>query len=237
MPSASTAAPAPDAASVATDAGSGAARVVHVEPTDAAWIARLPRGKPFRQVHLVGTTLVRVSWVQHEQRRLRDLPSDQDFPGNYASAIELVLSGEADTVRLDLGTHSGGIEALGVTACERRGYRVPPDSAWSFPHIPGLVSSFGVTIPQGGSDWMIVLAGDSLHVLARDTSDGTCESMIQQGPIATCKGEPYTRRAEVRLRGKPAFEEDVVVGANSAGAGEPWDCAEAWMDGSHLLPP
>jgi hypothetical protein len=212
-------APAPD---VAIDA----------RAADVAWLASLSRERGFRSLSLAESASPLVlTWRLGTARRAKAPDPAEDYPGNHVAKLDLVFQQGAHDTRLDLGEHSGSPVPSAMTYCKRSGYGVASGDAWGFPTVPNLVSAFSVAIPQGSSDYVLLLGDDRLFVLHRETDDGDCTE-LKQGPLRTCVHMQYALLAEVRLAQHAPMRERILWGAD----GQAPDCG-AESEGVKLTPP
>ncbi len=201
--------------------------------TDAPWVSTIPRARRFRRLTLAGAGAVRLGWIRESEHL-------DEGAGAARATVRLVLERDGHTAVVDFGDLYGEMDPMGLAFCARAGYRGADGSRLEPPRIDGLVSTASVGSTSGDVEVLVILSGAVLHVLDRQTSDGTCESETRQGPMTVCRGEQYVRAAEIRLATPPAtFEESVAVTTETDPgtlSTHPLDCAGPTMQ-LPLLPP
>ncbi|HTQ46355.1 MAG TPA: hypothetical protein VMI75_26545 [Polyangiaceae bacterium] len=215
------------------DAGAPALVSFAHPPADARWVRAIRRARHFRHLTLDGAGAVRLAWV-------RDAEKVDEGEGAMRAPVRLVLERDGHVVFVGLGDLFGEMEPASISFCARAGYRSSDGSRLDPPRIDGFVSAASVGGSTGDAEFLVVLSGATLHVLDRQTSDGMCESEVNQGPMTVCRGEEYVRTAEIRLVTRPtSFEESVAVTTDTELGSlttHPLDCAAATMQ-APLLPP
>lgn len=225
-PSASVA-PAPPPPAEAIPAGAAAIR----SGDRGAWARTIREAPKFRRVDLPGASRVLLTWRIGASRTLKPLPPEEDYGANHVSVVDLVVRARGGDTVIPLGELPGSPVPANVTYCRNRGYHVDTDGAigasapdqanWGFPKEPNVASAFMLDMIQGGDDFLLVRDGGTLHLLHRETSDGSCNEG-KQGPLAICEGSEYARVAEIHVGAADLFE-------TIDGEGKPFDCtAERW---------
>jgi len=205
---------------------------------DAAWVRTLPKAKGFASVDgFVGVPEIALTWRVHPSRRVPGTESEkEEYAGLYEAQVELVLASGTRERAIDLGFHSGNVEGGEVSACERAGYRhANADYRFSFADMPSRVAFWEMGTMQGGSEFLVVLGTDGMHVLRRDTHDGACPVTIKQGPLEVCADMKWERLLEIPVAGEPRVSER-AVDLDGAGVATPIDC-KASYSGADLVAP
>ena len=219
-----------------TDAGAGADATARVVPVaapqtfathagDDAWVMKLPRASTFTRVDLGAdaSAILEIAWRAYPSRTLKNLPADDDYGGNHPRKLELVVTRGAVTRTIALGEHGGGPARTSLTACFRQEKNPDPSTWMMIPPLPNLVSSFAMQTIQSGSDFLLVLGKDVLHLLHRTSQDGACGDLIKQGPLEACPDARWSLFADIKVRGEPPAKETVSDVDDSAHA-TPFDC-------------
>lgn len=173
---------------------------------EGSWVAAFPASKSLTVVEVPSASRVLVHWRIGAGRKVKELPADEDYPGNYLVAIDLVVRARGVEKVVPLGELAGSADPFHLSYCARAGFRLPSAPNLGEPEDPSAASWFAAGTPQGDSDFMLVRDGDVVHVLHRETSDGSCQD-AKQGPLDVCEGFEWERFAEIRgTRGAALFE-------------------------------
>ncbi len=184
---------------------------------EGSWAAAFPSAKSFAVVEMPSASRVLVHWRIGAGRKAKELPPDEDYPGNYLVSVDLVVRSRGVEKLVPLGELAGGADPIHLSYCARAGFTMPSWPEFGKPQDPSSASWFAVGTPQGDSDFMLVRDGDVVHVLHRETSDGKCDD-AKQGPLEVCEGFEWERVAEIRgTRGAALFE-------HVTDEGKPFDC-------------
>jgi len=214
--------------------------VVEEEPTPAdavrapsaaegSWAAAFPSAKSLTVVEVPSASRVLVHWRIGPGRKVKELPADEDYPGNYWVAVDLVVRAHGVEKLVPLGELAGSVDPIHLSYCARAGFTMPSWPEFGKAQDPSSASWFAVGTPQGDSDFMLVRDVDVVHVLHRETSDGKCDD-AKQGPLDVCEGFEWERVAEIRgTRGAALFE-------RVTDEGKPFDCGADRMGESLTRP-
>lgn len=224
------------------DAAPPAAQQKRTFPTHAAdskWVRTLARAKTFKTYDLGAKkgedVPIDFHWRVHPQKRIPGAPREEEYPSLYAGPVDLVVTRGDVKKTIDLGKHSGSPEGSSLLYCNRRGYKQPADESWSFPSLQNLVTTFDVDTMQGGSEWLVILARDVMHVLGRSTHDGACPIMVNQGPLSVCADMKWEQRFDIAVFGEPHVSESIST-LDDKDVATPLDC-KASYSGSRLVDP
>ncbi len=191
---------------------------------DSDWARAFPRANDFEEIEIPATRTLLVFWRIGRSRAHRALPPDEDYAGNHAAPVDLVIGART----IAFGDLPGSPSPLSQSYCARLGWRAQPDTPIRPPRH--VVSAMSLGTMQGDSEMMIVGDGPILHVLHRETSDGHCDA-AKQGPLDICEGFEWERRADIHVEGNPALFERIDDEK------KPFDCGTAEIDGSKLIAP
>jgi hypothetical protein len=197
---------------------------------DASWARSIKTDKGFRSVVAPAGAAVTLIWRIGPQRKVKNLPNDQDYPANYVQTVDLAFGGGDPATSISLGELSGYVDPFDLTSCRGRGFRLGPGGGWGFPAEPSIASAFAVGVTQGQSVFLLVRDGDALELLHAETSDGKCED-VKQGPLHACADQLYWRVAEIRL------PHDATLYERVDDDGKPFDCLAEDYRGKLLPPP
>ena len=230
-------------ADASVDATSPAARKKErsfpTHAADAKWVRSLARSKTFATYDLGAKNgedvPIDFHWRVHSRKRIAGAPPGEEYPSLYAATVDLVVTRGNMKKTIDLGEHSGSPEGSTLPFCRRSGYRQPTGESWSFPELVNLVTSFGVDTLQGGSEWLVILARDVMHVVGRSTHDGSCPIMTVQGPLRVCADMKWEHSFDITVSGEPRMTESISM-LDDKNAATPLDC-KASYSGSRLIDP
>jgi hypothetical protein len=193
---------------------------------DMKWVRGLRRMRGFRVFDMAQTTgpALAVNWLVYPSLKVHGYPNQrEDYPANYVRKLELVVSLGDTSQSIALGEHYGAPGKRMLTACIRRGYGLPDEEAWEELKLPNLVSTLSVGDGQGTADFLLLRGTGALYLLKSLTHDGSCPSLIHQGPLETCADMPWTVLAEIRISNTPTATESVSM-LDEAGRAAPFDC-------------
>ncbi|HEY1958367.1 MAG TPA: hypothetical protein VGH28_22275 [Polyangiaceae bacterium] len=210
--------------------------LVEPMPADAAavhssasgdWARAFPLDRTFRALDLPPAARVLITWRVGASRALERLPDTQDVPWNHVSETSLVVRAAGAERTVALGELPGSPGPNEVSYCNHRGYRADAQVGWAYSKEPSIAAAFAMSIIQGSADFLLVRDGGTLHLLRRNSSDGSCAA-AKQGPLDVCKGFEWSRVADVAVGEADLFERIDEGGG--------FDCgAEHW--GERLVPP
>ncbi len=190
---------------------------------EGSWAARFPEARTFTALEVLKSSRVILHWRVGPSRKVKDLPPEEDYPGNYVAPVDLLVRSRGVEKTITLGELAGYPDPAHQSYCAHAGFVMPSWPKFGTPPNRSVAAWFSVGVMQGDSEFMIVRDGDVLHVLHRETSDGRCDEK-KQGPLTTCEGEEYERVAEIRgTRDAGLFEwmtdedKDIDCGAERMG--------------------
>src|SRR6185503_4223975 len=188
---------------------------IDLVPADAApirsrasgdWARAFPPAKTFRVYEMPRAARVLLTWRIGFAHAVKEIADDhEDYPGNHVAETSLVVRAAGAEQTLSLGELVGSPGPSSITYCKNRGWRVDADGCWAFPKEPSVASAFEMSIMQGSDDFILVRDGGTLHLLHRETSDGSCDEG-NQGPLDICEGFEWSRLAEIHVGGADLFE-------------------------------
>jgi hypothetical protein len=207
---------------------------------EGSWAATFPDAPAFTAVELPKSSRVILHWRVGPGRKVKELPPEEDFPGNYLARVDLLVRARGVEKTIELGELAGWPDPAHQSYCARAGFVMPSWRQFGTPPNRSAAAWFSVGVIQGDSEFMIVRDGDVLHVLHRETSDGRCDEK-KQGPLDVCDGFEWERVAEVRgTRDAGLFETITTIDASASeqmnhdGA---IDCGAERMGGERLTRP
>lgn len=154
--------------------------------SDGAWARTFPKAPTFTVVEVSNSSRVVLQWRIGSGHNVKELPPDEDYPANYVAPIDLVVRSRGGEKTIALGDRAGSPDPAHQSYCARGRAPNPSAAVW-----------FSVGIMQGDSEFLVVRDGDTLHLLHRETSDGSCQEK-KQGPLETCEGSEWERVSEIR---------------------------------------
>jgi len=174
----------------------------------ADWAASFPAAKTFATFDLPEAHRVLLTWRVGKGRAVQALPESEDYPGNHVAPVALAIEARGATRIAPFGELSGSIP--------------PPENSWCAgtsykPTIPAFGAVFSIGTMQGGDEIVVVRDGGTLHVLHRETSDGSCED-AKQGPLDVCEGFQWERAADIHVPAAATIWEMIED------EGKPLDC-------------
>ena len=181
----------------------GAKRVA--ASADGPWAADFAPSKSFATVDVPDARRVLLTWRVGKSRveRRTDPDEDDDYPADRTASIELVVRARNETRVISFGSLCGNVE--------------PTELSWCAKTREPFAATFSIGLAQGDDQMAIVRDGRTLHVLHRETSDGSCEE-VKQGPLDVCDGSAWERVADVRLAAGAELYETVEQD------GKPFEC-------------
>jgi hypothetical protein len=184
-----TAAPAHDEVAIPK----GARRIAKTE--NAPWAADFPPSKKFAPIDVPSAARVVFVWRVGKAHLLKSGENeDEEYVRTHTVApVDLVVRARGETRTIWFGDFAGGVAPLALSFCSL-------SRAWQT-HA-SIAATFSIGIIQGGDDMTIVRddknGAGTLHVLHRETSDGSCTE-TKQGPLDVCEGFEWERAADIRL--------------------------------------
>jgi hypothetical protein len=163
------------APTAAADAGLPALVSFARPSEETRWVLAIPHARRFRRLTLHGIGTVRLGWVREAEH--------VDETGTTLAPVRLVVERDGDAAAVAFGDLYGDLEPETLSFCARAGYRNSDGSRLETPRIQGFVSGASIGNTTGDQEVLVILAGVTLHVLERQTSDGMCAFPTRQGPM------------------------------------------------------
>jgi hypothetical protein len=178
---------------------------------EAPWAAAFPKSKKFATYEMPSASrVVLLTWRVGKSHIVNAVESpEEDYPGNHAAPVELVVRARNETRTIAFGDMAGFIQPTAIEWC------APPSDHKS---NAAFAAEFSIGTMQGDDEMVVVRDTRTLHVLHRETSDGHCED-AKQGPLEICEGGEWQLVADIHVTPGAAIYETVES------EGKPFDCS------------
>jgi len=185
---------------------------------EAPWAADFAPSKKYAAYDTPSARRALLTWQIGKSHVSKSDDGEDETDSEYirthtVTPIDLVVRARGETRTISFGELAGSIEPAAISFCAK-------NTSWQ--SHPSFAAKFSIGLMQGDDDMVILHDAkngtDTLHVLHRETSDGSCEDG-KQGPLDICEGFQWERVADVRLAPGTELWETVEL------EGKTFDCS------------